>query len=50
MEQVDGRKHTGFWKGDLKHGFGIQTLADGSTINSTWIEGKLHGFGIYETP
>ena len=50
MEQVDGRKHTGLWKGDLKHGFGIQTLADGSTISSTWIEGKLHGFGIYETP
>ena len=47
MEWTDGRKYRGFWKNDLKHGYGIQTNADGSTISSTWIEGKLHGFGVY---
>lgn len=47
MQWTDGRRYRGFWKEDMKHGYGIQANADGSSVSGTFIDNKLFGFGIY---
>ena len=47
MDWGDGRKFRGSWQNDMKHGFGVFTNRDSSTISGTWINNKQHGYGIY---
>ena len=49
MQWDDKRKYKGYWKSDIRHGFGTQTKADGTVISATWIDNKLFGFGMYSS-
>ena len=42
----DGRKYTGNWNKNLKHGFGIYEWPDGDIYEGFWYNGKRNGKGI----
>ena len=46
----DGRKYSGQYKDDKKHGFGIYTWADARCYMGFWYKGKQHGLGKYVVP
>ena len=45
---ADGRKYTGEYKDDKKHGYGEYSWADGRVYSGCWAKGKQHGLGIYQ--
>jgi hypothetical protein len=44
-EVEHGAKYKGQWKGNVRHGVGILTRADGQTYEGAFVEGQAHGKG-----
>jgi hypothetical protein len=42
----NGQKYTGMYKRDRKNGKGVLELSDGTVVEGTWVDGKLHGKGM----
>lgn len=42
-----GSMYTGEWKGDQKHGFGIQVWPNGNKYEGDWFDGVRHGHGTF---
>ena len=41
----DGSHYEGHWENDMYHGDGLYSMADGTVLTGTWLEGKLEGQG-----
>eukprot|EP01015_Nassula_variabilis_P032256 TRINITY_DN746_c0_g3_i1.p3 TRINITY_DN746_c0_g3~~TRINITY_DN746_c0_g3_i1.p3 ORF type:complete len:123 (-),score=70.42 TRINITY_DN746_c0_g3_i1:141-509(-) len=44
---ADGRKYTGSYLDDKKHGYGVFEWPDGRKYEGMWKNGKQHGRGVY---
>jgi hypothetical protein len=44
---IYGSRGVGQWKGEMRHGFGIQTWPDGAKYEGQWRNNKAHGKGMF---
>jgi hypothetical protein len=47
MTWENGDAYVGSWQGDVMHGKGKLTFADGSFYEGDWKEGKRYGTGTF---
>ena len=45
--RADGRKYSGEYLDDKKHGYGVFTWSDGRMYKGQWKNGKQDGIGIF---
>lgn len=43
----NGVIYSGEWKGDFRHGYGIQVWPDGAKYEGQWENGKASGKGMF---
>lgn len=42
---ISGSTYKGHWKDNMKHGFGIEEMANGNKYEGEWADDKRHGMG-----
>lgn len=42
-----GATYEGQWKGNMRHGFGVQTWVDGASFTGQWVESFAEGLGRF---
>lgn len=44
---TSGSVYTGQWRGNMRHGLGLQTWPDGASFHGCWRENRVHGTGRF---
>eukprot|EP00913_Durusdinium_trenchii_P024990 g23455.t2 len=47
MEVEGGARYKGQWRGNMRHGHGILTRADGHRYEGAWLDNRAHGHGTF---
>eukprot|EP00439_Symbiodinium_sp_Y106_P073380 s205_g13.t2 len=47
VEVEGGARYKGQWKGNMRHGHGVLTRADGHRYEGAWFENRAHGHGTF---
>jgi hypothetical protein len=48
MKWLDGRVYTGYWRGNKRHGEGVEVEPDEGKYTGRWQKGEKHGEFTYE--
>lgn len=47
MEVEGGARYKGQWRGNMRHGHGVLTRADGHRYEGAWLDNRAHGHGTF---